>query len=160
MKLPFIHFTRHAARPAGHSRSDGFTLLEVLVAMVVVGISAIAMFSGINSGFFTMQLARENLRATQIMLEKTETLRLYSWDQINTSNFIPTTFTAPYDPNSVNSGITYTGTVQIAASGLTTGYAASMKKVTVTLSWMTGGLSRNRAFTTYVSQNGLQSYVY
>lgn len=118
------------------------------------------MFSGINSGFFTMQLARENLRATQIMLEKTETLRLYSWDQINTTNFIPATFEAPYDPNSTNSGITYTGTLLISPTTLGTSYSGNMKMVTVTLNWQTRGLSRTRSFTTYVSSSGLQSYIY
>jgi hypothetical protein len=107
-----------------------------------------------------MQLARENLRATQIMLEKTETLRLYSWDQVNTTNFIPTEFTAPYDPNSTNSGITYNGTLQVSSSGLATTYGGNVKKVTVTLNWQTRGLSRTRTFTTYVSRSGLQSYVY
>src|SRR5262245_30151305 len=88
-------------------RAAGFSLVEVTVGMAVIGTSAIALFSGFTSGFFTMQMARENLRATQIMLEKTETLRLYSWDQINTGGFIPATFTAPYDPNSTNGGIVY-----------------------------------------------------
>lgn len=138
----------------------GFSLVEIMVAVVVVGTTAVAMFSGINTGFFTMQLARENLRATQIMLEKTETLRLYSWDQINSTNFIPATFTAPYDPNSTNSGITYSGTLQIAPTTLATTYGANMKMVTVTLNWSTRGLARTRSFTTYVSRSGLQSYVY
>lgn len=139
--------------------SAGFSLLEVLVAVVVVGTSAVAMFSGINTGFFTMQLARENLRATQIMLEKTETLRLYSWDQV-TPSFIPTNFTAYYDPNSTNTGLSYRGGVLIENSALGTSYASNMKKITVTLNWETRGLPRTRSFTTYVSRSGLQSYVY
>lgn len=137
-----------------------FSLLEVLVAMVVVGTSAVAMFSGINAGFFTMQLARENLRATQIMLQVTETLRLYNWDQINNPANFPVTFTEAYDPNSTNGGISYITTVQVAPTSLGTSYSGNMKKVTVTLNWTTGGLARTRTNVTYVCRNGLQSYIY
>src|SRR5262249_17210584 len=128
--------------------------------MAVMGTSAIALFSGFTSGFFTMQMARENLRATQIMLEKTETLRLYSWDQINTTNFVPPTFTAPYDPNSTNSGIVYNGTMTIGPCPLVTTYKDDMRQVMVGLIWRTGSLNRSRTFTTYIARNGLQNYIY
>ena len=140
--------------------SAGFSIVEVCVGMAVVGTSAAALFSGFTSGFFTMQLARENLRATQILQEKTETLRLYSWDQINTSGFIPTTFTAPYDPNSTNGGITYHGTLSLGSWPLATSYSNDMRQVTVTVNWQTGSLQRSRSFTTYVARNGLQNYIY
>lgn len=139
---------------------SAFSLVEVTVGMAVVGTSAIALFSGFTSGFFTMQMARENLRATQIMLEKTETIRLYSWDQINTAGFIPATFTAPYDPNSTNSGITYQGRMTISPCALNTSFSNDMRTVTVTLNWATGSLNRSRSFTTYIARNGLQNYIY
>jgi type II secretory pathway pseudopilin PulG len=139
-----------------------FSLVEVTIGMGVIGTAALALFSGFTSGFFTMHMARENLRATQIMLEKTETLRLYTWDQINTPNFIPPTFSAAYDPNATNGaqGINYTGTMTISPVSLPTSYSNDMKMVTVTLNWTTGAINRNRSFTTYISRNGLQSYIY
>jgi hypothetical protein len=140
----------------------GFSLAEVTVGMGVIGTSVVALFSGFTSGFFTMQMARENLRATQIMLEKTETLRLYSWDQINTPGFVPTTFLSPYDPNSTNgnTGIMYQGTFTISPVTLATAYSDDMKLVTVGLTWKTGSLPRTRTFTTYIARNGLQNYIY
>jgi hypothetical protein len=144
----------------GKRRLFGFSLVEVTVGMAVVGTSAIALFSGFTSGFFTMQMARENLRATQIMLEKTETIRLYSWDQINTAGFIPATFTARYDPNSTNSGIIYQGQMVISPCTLNTSFSNDMRTVTVTLTWTTGALNRSRSFTTYIARNGLQNYIY
>ncbi len=138
-----------------------FSLTEVTVSMGIIGTSMMALFSGFTSGFFTMQMARENLRATQIMLEKTETIRLYSWDQVvHTPGFIPAAFTAPYDPNSTNSGIIYNGSVRIDPVPLATGYSDEMKMVTVSLNWKTGSIDRNRSFTTYIARNGLQNYVY
>ena len=74
-------------------RQAAFSLVESTVALGVLGTTATAMLTGLTSGFFTMQLARENVRATQILLEKVETIRLYDWDQINSNGFIPPTFT-------------------------------------------------------------------
>lgn len=140
----------------------GFSLVEVTVGMGVVGTAAMALFSGFTSGFFTMQLARENLRATQVLLEKTETLRLYSWDQINTPGFIPATFTAYYDPNDTNntSGIVYSGTMVVTNCPIGSTYKDDMKMAVITLNWHTGSLPRTRTFTTYIARNGLQSYIY
>src|SRR5437879_12621090 len=106
-----------------------------------------------------MRMARENLRATQIMLEKVETIRLYSWDQINTPNFIPPGFTQTYDPQGTpNVGLTYTGTMTIASAPIGSSYSNDMKMVTVHLSWKTSGLQRDREFSSYISRNGLQDY--
>ena len=56
-----------------------FSMIEILVAMVVLGIMFVSLYSGFSSGFAVVQLARENLRATQILQEKMETIRLYTW---------------------------------------------------------------------------------
>ena len=119
-----------------------------------------ALLSGFTSGLFTMQLARENLRATQIMLERMETIRLYSWDQVNSNGFVSPTFTAYYDPNSSNPGAVYAGTMEISDAPISSTYSNDMKQVTVKLNWMTGGLHRSRQFTSYISRCGLQNYIY
>jgi uncharacterized protein (TIGR02598 family) len=143
-------------------RAGAFSLVEVVIAMAIVGVSSFALLSGISSGMLTMQMARENVRATQIMVERTETLRLYSWDQLNTTNFIQTSFTESYDPVSTNggAGLTYTGTVTIASVPMATAYSDEMKQVTVSLNWTTSGINRSRSFTTFVARNGLQNYIY
>ena len=146
---------------AAHLRKmAAFSIIEVTVGMGVVGTSMAALFSGYTTGFFTMQMARENLRATQIMLEKTETLRLYSWEQINTPGFIPATFTNTYDPNSQSKGVTYQGTLSVTSAPISSSYSNNMRQVTVTVNWATGSLNRSRTLTTYVARNGLQSYIY
>lgn len=152
------HLSRFAQR--AKRRQAGFSLTEVTVGMGVIGMSVVALFSGLTNGFFSVQMARENLRATQILIEKMETLRLYSWDQINTPNFIPAAFTAPYDPNSANQGVTYQGSVSITNAPVASSYSNDMKMVTVTLNWTTGSLNRSRQLTTYVARNGLQTYIY
>jgi hypothetical protein len=130
--------------------------------MGVIGMTSAALFSGFTSGLFTMQMARENLRATQIMLEKMETIRLYHWDQIGTPGFVATNFTEAYDPQSTstNQGIIYSGTVNISNAPFTNSYSANVKKVTVRVAWKTGELNRSREFTTFVARDGLQDYIF
>src|SRR5712692_5300604 len=139
----------------------GFSMIEVTIGLGVIGTTCAALLTGITTGFFTMRMARENLRATQILLEKVETIRLYSWDQINTAGFIPATFTENYDPASTNNqGLTYSGTLTIGPSPISSSYSNDLKMVTVHLSWQTGSIQREREFTSYISRNGLQDYVY
>jgi prepilin-type N-terminal cleavage/methylation domain-containing protein len=79
-----------------------FTLVEVMIAVAILGIMFVALYGGMSSGFAVTQLARENLRATQIMLERMEGIRLYNWEQVVYSNMVPTTFVAHYYPLASN----------------------------------------------------------
>lgn len=140
----------------------GFSLIEATIGMGIIGTTVGSLFSGFTSGFFTMQMARENLRATQIMLERVETIRLYSWDQVNEPGYITPTFTAAYDPDAPEgqTGLTYTGTIDIVDAGIVSSYSSDMKKVVVRVNWKTGKLQRTREFTSYISRFGMQDYVY
>ena len=140
-----------------------FSLTEAAVGMGVVGTTVAALFSGIATGFFTIRMARENLRATQIMLEKVETIRLYSWWQINSNGYIPNVFSVPYDPvtQTNGDGLVYQGTMTIdPAVGFHSDYTNNMRLVTIRLNWQTGNIPRSREFRSYVSKSGLQDYVY
>jgi prepilin-type N-terminal cleavage/methylation domain-containing protein len=139
-----------------------FTLVEVVFAMGIVGVLFLALYAGLSSGFAIIKLARENTRATQILVEKMETIRLYNWDQINSNGFLLTNFSVRYYPvgGATNGGTLYNGSISIMAAPLATSYADDMKKVTVTLDWKTGDLPRTRSISTYVSRNGLQNYIY
>ena len=110
-----------------------------------------------------MRLARENARATQVMLEKLESIRLYDWDQVVASGFVPSTFTNVYDPQGGVSqqGVVYYGTMTISNVPFATSYSSHMKQFTVTVSWTTAGtINHYRELSTFVAQNGMQNYVY
>src|SRR5688572_6912377 len=95
-------------------RLAAFSIMEVTVGLGIVGTATAALFSAFGAGFLTIRMARENLRATQIMLEKVETIRLYSWTQVTNSGFIPVTFTNKYDPvGQTENGLLYYGTLTI-----------------------------------------------
>jgi hypothetical protein len=146
----------------------GFSMVEATVGLAILATVGGALMTGIGNGFFTMQMARENLRATQIMLEKVETIRLYDWDQITnsgpalgTNSFIPITFTNYYDPNGRSLGAQYRGQLRILpATMIDSSYSNDMRMVSVTLNWQTASHPRTRTFTTFISRDGLQNYVY
>jgi type II secretory pathway pseudopilin PulG len=146
-------------------RTDsGVTLVDVIMAIALLGVMASGVFGSFRYGFFTLQLLRENQRATQILLEKVETIRLYSWDQVNTPGFIPTNLPLEvYDPQAPlgQQGVTYYGTVTAPANvPFNTSYSTNMRQVTVTLTWATRNVPHTRSLTTYIAKDGIQNYVY
>jgi len=132
--------------------------------MLTITIGAAGLMSCFGFSFRVMELARDNQRATQIMLEKAETIRLYSWDQVNSNGFIPSTFTATYDgipaTNGANGGTIYTGTLAVGPFPFNTSYKTNMRQLTVTLQWNKHNMTKTRSLTTYISKDGIQNYVY
>ena len=141
---------------------SGVTLVDVVMSIGVLGVMASGIFGCFRYGFFTLQLVRENQRATQVILEKVETIRLYSWDQIRTNGFVPATFTDAYDPTATanSQGVVYSGTVTIGSVAGTSSYSSNLRQLTVTLSWTTRGIPHQRSITTYIAKDGIQNYVY
>jgi type II secretory pathway pseudopilin PulG len=147
----------------GRSSERGVTLVDVLIAIAILGIMAGGILGSFRYGLFVMDVARANQRATQIMLEKVETIRLYSWTQVNSNGFIPSTFDDVYDPQAPPGcqGVTYKGTVFGPTNvPFNTTYSTNMRQLTVTLEWTTRGVPHSRSITTYIAKNGLQNYVY
>src|SRR2546422_288033 len=64
------------------SSRGGFTLIETVVGMGVIGVMVVSLYAALTSGVRTVQLAREDQRATQILVESMDQIRLFSWDQI------------------------------------------------------------------------------
>jgi len=103
-------------------------------------------------------MARDNLRATEIMTEKLERIRLYRWSQVNQPGLIATNFSVAYDSFSTNP--IYSGTIAIAPASFSSNYTNQMRLVTVELTWTTGNVQRSRRMSTYVTFNGLHTYVF
>lgn len=143
--------------------SEAFTLVEVMVAVFLAGVMITSMLAGFTMSFQGVQLDRENSRATQILVEKTELCRLYTWDQItgkDPNNYIPTNFTAAFYPGTNNGGFLYTGVVSIAKLATTASYSNDLRAITITLTWTSNKALRTRTMTTWVSQYGMQNYLY
>jgi prepilin-type N-terminal cleavage/methylation domain-containing protein len=162
------------SRSAGRA---GFTLAEVMVAVGVMAVMLLSLYLGISNGFSVVQRTRENLRATQILVQRVETLRLYTWDQLLNSGATPTfqtNFSDLYNPlsvtNGTGSGVAYFGDIQVTvpppatALPASVSYRANVALVTVSLRWTNGSgassIPHLRQFETLVAKSGMQQYVY
>jgi len=135
-----------------------------MVGSGVMAILIISIYAVLTSGFSVTRFNRENLRATQIMINRLEGLRLYNWSQLAHSNMVPATFTEVYYPLGTNgmSGTLYSGTVTISnvTQNPPSTYGSNMREVTVRLSWTTGSVPHSREMITYVSEYGVQNYLF
>ena len=146
-------------------QGSAYSLIEVLVATLVVATAAVAFNAALSSGFGFVQAGREDLRAIQIMSQKAEALRLCNWDQISSFSFRDT-----YDPLGVTNhtaGTTYFGNVVTnAASSIpnTASYAGDVRLVTISVSWTNYNgktpVAHSRQMYTQVARYGLQNYVW
>ncbi|MBK1879939.1 PulJ/GspJ family protein [Pelagicoccus mobilis] len=71
---------RRRSRP--RSKRAGFTLVEMMVAMVVTGMVLTAAFGTINLSVKTMEKARDYARVAQILQSEMEDLRTLSYSNI------------------------------------------------------------------------------
>lgn len=159
-----MRFTRpaqfHSPAQSGH------TLAEVLVAAAFLGISVISLYTGFFSGFQITHLSRENVRATQILLKKLETIRLCSWEQL--SNF-PASFQETFDTTPPSNGVPnliYYGTVTFGPADTVSdaSYKTNMLLATVNLAWTNfngnAPIVHQQQMQTHVARFGSQNYAW
>jgi len=158
---------RHPSHLARQRAQSAFSLMEIMIASGLAALMFIVGMTTFSSTFRIVALDRENSRAIEILLEKTELVRLYNWGQItgqDTNTFIPATFTASYSPGRANNGgFSYWGTVLVTNAPITETYKDHLREVIITLTWQSpssGTMLHTRSMTTLVSQYGLQNYIY
>ena len=143
--------------------ASGFTLMETLVAILIAGVMLPTLFTGLASAFSTVQATRENLRATQIMVQRMEAIRLASYKTLQDPGAYPTNSTEYYCPSGQTSGKGTAYTLQYnwapGPSSLPPSYRTNMLLVTVTASWKSGSVQRTRSMQSYVARYGIQRYV-
>jgi len=148
---------------------EAYSLPEVVIASVIVGTMLVALYAGFTAGFTVVKAARENLRATQILVQRAEVIRLYKWSQLlDTNLYLKPSFVEYYDPLGVSNGaigVQYVGTVRTnGIAGLPAAYANNMRAVTITLFWTNRigktNVTFSRSLQTYVARYGVQNYVF
>ncbi len=149
-------------RKSATTGTSAYTLAEILICVLIINIGAAGLMGCFKYAFFVTRLFRENQRATQVMLERAEAIRLCSWDQVRANGFIPPTFTDYFDPTAANgsSGVVYSGTVAIVSFPYNTSYKDNMRQLTLTVQWTSDSIKRARTNVTYIAKDGIQNYVY
>src|SRR5262245_34483451 len=103
--------------PRSRQTRSGYTLVEVIVAMAIIGIMVVSLYAGFSSGFAILRTSREKSRATQVLLQKIEAVRFCTWSQLDA---FPREFQEPFDPQATNGNAPalYFGIVSFAAPAM------------------------------------------
>jgi hypothetical protein len=134
-----------------------FTLVEVMVGAGILALTTVALYGAFSFGFSTIKLSQEEVRADQIMVQKLETLRVYNWTNI-INNYLPTRLSEGF---SQTGGVSYDVSLSVTPfvpSAANESYSDALRQVTVSVQWISGGITRNRSMITLVSQYGIQTF--
>lgn len=85
---------RAHACPAAARDEDGFTIVELVVALALIGVVAVGFMLSVNLGFRTIAVARQRTTASELATKRLENLRNVPFDRIA----INRTFLVPTDP--------------------------------------------------------------
>ncbi len=146
---------------------SGFTLVETLVATFIAAIVLPTIYAGLAVGFSMIQIAREDQRATQVIVQRMEAIRLSPYTALQDAAAYPTNVTEYYSPGGQTNGtggaaykVTYTWTpVSTFGSLMPPCYRSNMVLVTVGATWRSGKVERTRSMQTYVARYGIRRYV-
>ena len=145
-----------------------FTLVEAVLAVGLLGVALAAFFACLGSGLNILDTSRQDLRATQILAQKTEAVRLCTWSQLAS---LPTSFKDYYYTSSLTNGtpgITYYGRISVGSATNcipnSVSYQTNIDLVTINLVWTnylgTHAIVHNRSMQTLVAYYGLVNYIY
>jgi len=132
-----------------------------MVGFLILGITVAALCGGFSFGFNSIKLSQEEVRADQIMVQKLETLRIYSFSNVVNGYIQPTNFPAYYSTSNAVHGVTYNGTIAVSPyvpSAVGESYSNTLRQVTVSVSWFSEGMNHTRSMRTLVSTNGIATY--
>jgi prepilin-type N-terminal cleavage/methylation domain-containing protein len=170
-----ITLNERTKRNAGQ---QGFTLVEALVSLVIISFLVVSLSAGIAYGFRNDQLVREDARATQLLNEKIDKIRLLTWEQVNDNTVLPDTFYCAFNPEDATLGeegvtslkgagrykkadLIYVGNISISNGPSDVVYGTNMVTLTVKLTWTSStSRSRTNSMSTYIAKYGLQNYVF
>jgi hypothetical protein len=137
-----------------------FTLVETIVASFLAAVMLPSLYASTAAGFAMIKIARENLRATQVLVQRVEAIRLSSY---NSAKGFPTNATEYYCASGATNnagGVAYTVTYNWAPNPpVNPTWGTNMALVTVSASWNSGKVQRSRSMQTYVARYGIQRYV-
>jgi len=145
-----------------------------MTAIGIVGLMSLFLYAGFSYGFGLVELTREDLRASQILMRQTEAVRLCRWSSLTNC---PITFQAHYDPNNTTTTLNggsivpgapvYTCTITTNTASCipdSAAYKSNMCQVTVTLYWTNylgkQAVVHSRQMQTQVARYGLQNYIW
>ena len=124
-------------------KSKGFSLIEVLVAMTVLGVISMTLIGVLVHGYSLLSRTKQVTLATQICQEQVEIIRNKPFDTILT---LGTTFTNDKLASLLNGQ----GTQAVESS-----VGSDIRKLTVSVSWYFRGQTMRKDVVTMITRAGI-----
>jgi len=123
--------------PIPHRPTSGFTIVEVMMASVILVVGFLGMIQAITIGTEMLATARRQGIASQIISHETDKLRLKNWTYISA---LTSAAAATYSSDSaaINTAIATSGTTFTLATTVTT-ITTDLREVTFTVTWTKSG---------------------
>jgi Tfp pilus assembly protein PilV len=143
---------------ARRRRLAGFTIVEVMMAAIVMAFAITTSITTMQRGFLSLDTARNITIAGQIMQSEFEKMRLVPWATVDaydaTGAEIPLAVDTSFSSNTfIGNRFTMTRRVNVIRTG--------MKQITLTVTWRSfDGRNISRSYSSYYGQNGLYDYFY
>jgi len=145
------------------SRSGAFTLAEAMVATAMGAVMLIALYGAVTYSYGTIKLNREDLRATQILVEQMENLRMTPFSQIaNLTTNMPYCSGASGNFYTISIATSTPAQTDLLSPGVNNPavwYAGDMLRITATATWTNANIQRVRTLDTYAARKGAQGYI-
>lgn len=142
-----------------------YTMVEVIVAVLIVGLTGVSLYLALCDGFGIVGMTREKLRGTQVMLRKSEAVRLCNWTQLGTFSFAA--WSNPSGVSTNGGGIFYAGTLATNSAATIIGnttYTTDIRWVTISVVWtnytMGRAIVRTNQMQTLVARRGMHNYIW
>lgn len=156
------HPTGFMPKRPHHSKADGFTLVEVMVAASVMLMTLVGMIQVITYGSEMLDVARKQTIAMQIIHGQIDHIRLSDWSTVNA---YPSSRTVNVDDSSQTTNISYGFVFGPTLPGLAkdfdctrtiTTVRTDLLQITFTVTWRSNtGRQYTRSGSTYFGKNGL-----
>ena len=122
---------------------EGFSLIEVLIAIFVLGIVSLTLVSVFIYGFSVVYRTKQISLATQIAQEQVELVRNMNYDDILLLG-------STYDHDSLTELIDGAGTLSLES-----GPGEDIKKLTVSVTWDYRGFTMRKDVVTFITREGV-----
>lgn len=155
-----------AARPRARARPRAaFTILEVMMAAIVLALAITTSITTLQHGFLALDTARNTTIAGQIMQSELERMRLKDWATVNAYAAGPTPLTLVTDSTALDHTSAFVPSAALAQrftlTRTTSDVHADLKQITLTITWRSSdGRTLTRAYPAYYGKNGLYDFFY
>ena len=149
-----------ANNPAGRA-SRGFTIVEVMMATVVMAFAITTSITTMQRAFLALDSARNLTLAGQIMVSEMEEIRMLGWDEVAAFDLSPTVTTLTLGTNftsnpQIGTRFSLTRTVSLPDAA-----NPSIRQIMLTVTWSGyDGRRLSRSYTTHYARYGIHDYLY